>query len=194
MGWFARHDPNSLVCPWWLSSTLTNGLRRSFHDPVAILSPYVRPGSIAADIGCGPGYFTVPLASLVSPGGRVIAVDLQERMLERARRAAERAGCADAIDFRRSADGSLGITERLDFALAFWMAHEVPDQERFLGAIAAVLAPQGRLLVVEPKIHVSAKKFERLLAAAARAGLVAERPVAVPLSRGVLLTGAAAPH
>lgn len=182
-----HRDLNSLVCPWWLSATLSTGFRRPFHDPAAILGPFVSPGMTVADIGCGPGYFTVPLAGLVGDRGRVIAVDLQEKMLMRTRRAAERAGIADRIIFHHAAAEAIGITERVDFALAFWMVHEVPDQERFLTQIAGTLAPGGRLLVVEPRLHVSGRKYEAMLGAAVRAGLRVTAGAAVSLSRGALL-------
>src|SRR5512138_1264458 len=85
------------LCSAWLSFTLTNILRRLAHDPVRILGPFVKDGDTVLDVGCGPGFFTVPMARLVGPLGRVVAVDIQEKMLEKARRKAEKAGVADRI-------------------------------------------------------------------------------------------------
>jgi len=72
---------NNHVCPWWLCYSFDNPLRRLFHDPERLLGPYVKLGMTVADIGCGMGYFTLGLARLTGPEGKVIAVDLQERML-----------------------------------------------------------------------------------------------------------------
>ena len=97
------------------------------------------------------GYFTIPLARITGPGGKVIAVDLQERMLDALVRRAEKAGVADRIIPHRCQKESLGVEGPADFALAFWMAHEVPDKPRFFREIFAFLKQGGRLLLVEPK-------------------------------------------
>lgn len=70
------------ICPWWMTYTFDNPLRRLLHDRRRILGPFVRPGMRVADIGCGMGYFTLGLADLVGPQGKVLAVDLQKRQLE----------------------------------------------------------------------------------------------------------------
>lgn len=117
----------------------------------------------AVDIGCGMGYFTIPLARITSPGGKVIAVDLQQRMLDALIRRASKAGVSDRIIPHRCQKESLGVEGPTDFALAFWMAHEVPDKARFFREIFALLKQGGRLLLVEPKYHVTLRSFERTL-------------------------------
>ena len=52
------------ICPWWLTYTFDNPLRRLIHNPRKMLSGLVRPGMTAADLGCGMGYFTAALAEL----------------------------------------------------------------------------------------------------------------------------------
>ena len=78
------------VCPWWLCFTFDNPLRRLIHNPDRLLRSWIAPGQTAIDIGCGMGYFTLPMARLVGNSGRVIAVDLQAQMLDRLQRRAER--------------------------------------------------------------------------------------------------------
>ena len=178
---------NNGVCPWWLCRSFDNPLRRLFHDPERLLAPYVKPGMTVVDIGCGMGYFTLGLARLAGPGGKVVAVDLQERMLEALGQRALRAGLAERIVRHRGRPDALGVEGPADFALAFWMVHEVPDKARFFQEIMAFLKPGGRLLVVEPKYHVTKKSLERTLAVCREAGFgILERPP-VPLSRAVLL-------
>ena len=58
-----------------------------------------------------------------------------------------------------------------NFALAYYMVHEVPDPERLLSEIARTLAPGGRLLIVEPPAHVPRADFEKTLALARKNGL-----------------------
>ncbi len=178
---------NDGVCPWWLCYSFDNPLRRLFHDPERILDPYVKPGMTVVDIGCGMGYFTIGLAKLAGPGGRVIAVDLQERMLDVLGKRAVRAGVADRIVRHRCGKESLGVEVPADFALAFWMAHEVPDKPRFFREIYDLLKPGGRLLLVEPKYHVTLRSLERTLAVCRGEGFqVLEAPV-ISLSRAFLL-------
>jgi len=178
---------NNQVCPWWLCHSFDNPLRRLFHDPERLLGPYVKPGVTAVDIGCGMGYFTLGLARLVGPEGRVIAVDLQERMLAGVEKRALRAGLTDRIALHRCRQGSLGIEAKADFALAFWMAHEVPDKPRFFGEIHAFLKPGGRLLLVEPKFHVARKSLTKTLTVCQEAGFTVLGEPGVALSRACLL-------
>ncbi|MCU0579476.1 MAG: class I SAM-dependent methyltransferase [Desulfobacterota bacterium] len=178
------------VCPWWLCFTFDNPLRRLIHDPEAILSPYVRPGDRAIDIGAGMGYFSIPLARLVGQTGQVTAIDLQPPMLSALVRRARRARVAERISTHLSAPDSLGRQEPADFILAFWMVHEVPDQRAFLTEIRRMLKPNGSFLLVEPVIHVSGKSFQRTLETAKEVGfLLRERPK-IRWSHSALLTGA----
>ncbi|MBN1773550.1 MAG: methyltransferase domain-containing protein [Deltaproteobacteria bacterium] len=176
------------LCPAWLAGFLDLRLRARLHDPDAILGPYVRPGRTVVDLGCGPGFFSVALARLVGPGGSVVAVDLQPRMLARARRNAVAAGTAERILFRRCGPDDLGVTGPVDFVLAFWMLHEVPDPARLLRQVRAVLDPAGRFLLVEPKLHVRAARFRAALAATEAAGFVQLEEPPVALSRAALFS------
>jgi predicted methyltransferase len=71
------------VCPRWLGFFLASPLRKLRHDPTAILSPHVRERMTVLEPGPGMGFFTLELARLVGPSGRVIALDVQAQMLIR---------------------------------------------------------------------------------------------------------------
>jgi ubiquinone/menaquinone biosynthesis C-methylase UbiE len=161
------------VCPWWGGYFIDNPLRRLFHSPEKIVGPYVKPGMKVMDVGCGMGLFSIPMAKMVGSQGRVIAVDLQQKMLDVLGGRARRAGVADRIQLHRCEADRMGVQVPLDFALAFMMIHEVPDQRRLLGEIQGCLRPGGRLLVVEPKIHVPGKAFNQTVALAEDVGLQA---------------------
>jgi ubiquinone/menaquinone biosynthesis C-methylase UbiE len=165
------------VCPWWGGYFIDNRLRRLLHNPEKIVGPYVKPGMTAMDVGCGMGMFSIAMARMVGDQGRVIAVDLQQQMLDVLRRRAEKASVADRIQTHRCEPDHLGFQAEVDFALAFMMVHEVPDQRRLLAEIHGCLKPAGKLLVAEPKIHVPDSAFRRTLALAEEAGLrVVEKP------------------
>lgn len=180
------------VCPAEHAGWLTTPFRRLITDPKRILRGLVAPGDTALDLGCGPGYFTVPLARMVGDDGRVIAVDVQQAMLDRLRTRADRAGVAARITLHRCPAGTLGLNgTRADFALAFWMVHEVPDEARFYLEVHDLLRDGGRVLVVEPAGHVPEERFTRSLDAAHAAGFTTLGRPRVAFSRAALLGRAA---
>ncbi len=175
------------TCPWWLSFTFDNAFRRLIHDPVKILGKYVHPGDTALDVGCGMGYFTKCLADLVGPDGSVIAADLQEQMLRGVRRRAKRAGLEERIRYHRSQPEAIGVVEPVNFALAFWMVHEVRHPQAFFREIYYLLKPEGKFLLVEPIIHVTKPAFERTISQAEAVGFRTTVRPNIRTSRAVLL-------
>jgi ubiquinone/menaquinone biosynthesis C-methylase UbiE len=176
------------VCPWYGIWTFDNLFRPLIHDRERIFGSYVRPGMTVLDLGCGAGYFTLSLARLVGPAGKVIAVDLQPQMLAMLERRARRAGLLDRITRQACTPDRLGLTGvQADFANAFWMVHEAPDSRALLDEVRSALKPRGRLLVVEPRGHVSAKEFSALLDVAQTLGWAVETLPAIAFSRAALL-------
>jgi len=159
------------VCPWWMAYTFDNPLRRLFHKPRKMLGPYVHEDMTVMDVGCGMGYFSIAMAKMVGDGGRVIAVDLQQKMLNIMLRRAERAGVADRIQAHLCAPRDIGLNGQVNFVLAFWMVHEVPDRMAFFGQLASNMTRKGRLFVAEPKFHVSLSTFQEIIMAARSTGL-----------------------
>lgn len=174
------------VCPWWLAYSFDNPLRRLLHPPEKLFAGLVGPGETAVDVGCGMGHFTLGLARMVGPEGKVIAVDLQPQMLERVRRRAERAGLAERIRLHHAGKTSMELSVRADFVVASWMVHEVPERAAFLREVAALMKPGARFFVAEPRLHVPAEDVERTVKLAEEAGLgVSHRPH-VAFSRAVV--------
>ncbi len=171
---------SSRICSWKHAFALDNPIRRLIHNPQKILGVYIEAGQTVLDVGCGPGTFSLAMAKMVGESGKVIAVDVQEEMLQIVREKAARQGLESRIVTHKSYPDLIGISEKIDFALAFYMVHEVPSAETFLKEIASVLKPKGKLLIVEPKIHVSATAFEKTIEVARQAGL---RPVSEPKIR-----------
>ncbi|MDI6742709.1 MAG: class I SAM-dependent methyltransferase [Smithella sp.] len=176
------------VCPCWLCYTFDNPLRKIFHDPVEILSPYVHQGNTAIDIGPGMGYFTIPLAELVGPAGRVTAIDIQQKMLSALMNRAQNKGVADRIKTHLAGTDSIGFNEKADFILAFWMAHEVPDEQKFFSEISDLMKPDGLFLLVEPLLHVSRKNFARTVETAKSVGFVIKESPEIRMSQSALFT------
>ena len=180
------------VCPRWFCFTFDNVLRKLVHRPARLVLPYLQPGAMALDVGAGIGYFTIPMARAVGPSGRVIAADVQPAMLSAIERRARRAGLSERVRTHLSEPAALGVKETVDFALAFWVIHEVPEPAKLLREIHATIRPGGFFLLVEPRLHVSPKQFEELISAACAAGFALRDRPKVALSRAALLarTGA----
>ena len=152
---------------------LANPLRRLWQDPVRILQPHVQAGMTVVEPGPGMGFFTIVLARLVGPSGRVVAVDIQPKMLAVLRRRLAKAGMAERVECRLAAPDTLGLSdlaETADFGLAFAVVHEMPSPAVFFAEMARCLRPHGRLLLVEPSGHVKPTAFAGELRWAASAG------------------------
>ncbi len=176
------------TCPWWFIGSFDNPLRRLLQPPEPILAGLVGEGQTVLDIGCGMGYFSLPLARMVGMNGRVIAADLQEKMLAGLKRRAIRAGLAGQITLHHSQPYRIGLNlpGMLDGALAFWMVHEVRDQPAFFNEIRCLLKPGAPFLVIEPRLHVPEAHFNRMVLAAEAQGFSARPGPAAFFSRSVI--------
>jgi SAM-dependent methyltransferase len=174
------------ICPWYLGYFLASPVRRLLEKPEAILAPYVKPGMTVLEPGCGMGFFSLPLARLVGPGGKVVCVDLQQKMIDGLARRARRARVLDRIETAVCRPDDLGVaawSDAIDLAVAIHVVHEIPDAGRFLRQIHESLRPGGALVIIEPKGHVTAEQFAKTIALAEAAGFGRdlEAPVAKPL-------------
>ena len=168
------------------SSRLDNWFRKLVHNPKRFLGRLVKPGDVVLDFGCGPGTFTLNLADRVGVRGKVFAVDLQQEMLDQLKK--KTAGShLPQLQIRKCDADRIGVTEKLDFALAFYVVHEVPDHAAFFREISQLLKPGGSLLLVEPVFEVSKKAFETTIEEAVNQGLTPVSPVRLFLSRAMVL-------
>ena len=181
------HSQHHHVCTWWMAYTFDNPLRKLIHDPQKIFGDLIKDGMTVMDVGCGMGYFSIGMAKLVGANGKVIAVDLQQKMLDVMRRRAMRAGVADRIIPHRCEADSLGIGKSADFILAFWMVHEVSDKRHFFKQLRSILTSKGKLLIAEPKMHVTANELDKTIKIAQKNGFRYCDSPTIRLSRTVLL-------
>jgi ubiquinone/menaquinone biosynthesis C-methylase UbiE len=181
-------DKHPYVCPAEFSGSLDNSLRKLVHNPRKILEPYIRKGMTVLDVGCGPGYFTTALAMLVGREGLVIAADLQQAMLDKAFRKIRGTDLEQRVKMHKCQEDKIGLSEKVDFVLAFWMVHEIPDHRSFFTELKSILNEGGRILIIEPKIHVVAKSFEKMITQAESAGFKIIESPGVWISRTVLLS------
>jgi ubiquinone/menaquinone biosynthesis C-methylase UbiE len=189
----ASTAPAHSVCPWWLGPLLASPLRRLYERPERMLGPFVAPGMTVLEPGCGMGFFSIPLARLVGPSGRVVCVDLQPRMLEGLRRRARRAGVEARVETIEARPTDLCVDAwlgRVDLALAIHVIHELPDPAAFLAQLHRALRGGGTLLVSEPNGHVSEADFAATTGLAERLGFARSSRTLVTRSLGAVFTRA----
>ena len=152
------------------------------------MGEYVSPGDTVVDLGCGGGFFSVALAKMVGrDNGRVIAVDLQKEMLDITRDFAAKSGVMERIILHQCKSDDIGLSdEKVDFVLAFYMVHEVPDRKAFFHQVSELLKPDAHFMMIEPNHHVTAEQFDQILSEAGSAGLKPLRLLRMMFSRGML--------
>ena len=136
------------VCPVWAGYFLLSPLRKLIQNPQTILSPYVREGMTVLDYGCAMGFFSIPLARMAGAGGKVICVDIQEKMLRILEKRARKAGVAACIETRlcnQPASCLHDLAGKIDFALAFAVVHEVPNPSGLFAVFTAGITPSGKV-------------------------------------------------
>ena len=157
------------VCPVWIGYLLASPIRKLFQNPNKILGPYIKHNMTVLDIGCAMGFFSLPAAQMVGQKGKVICVDLQEAMIKSLERRALKAGVIDRIETRICNKNLLGLDdliEKIDFAFAVAVVHEMPNIAVFFSEIYKTLKPEHKFLVIEPKGHISAEDFEQTVSVA----------------------------
>jgi len=175
------------ICPVERSGVLNSSLRRVIQNPSKILKPYINPGDKVLDFGCGPGFFTFDIARLVTESGLVYAADLQDGMLEKVRMKIFSSGLQKRIQVHKCAESAIQLNDTVDFILAFYMIHELVDQEKAFQEFKNLLNPNGKILIIEPDFHVTASEFQEMILLLEKTGFqVTERPK-VFLSRSILL-------
>ena len=178
------------VCPWWMGYLLANPLRRLVHNPASILGEHVRTGMKVLEIGPGMGFFSLPMAEMAGPSGKIIAVDIQPRMIKRLEERARRAGMAERIECRLCSAGSLGVDDlagSVDFVFAFAVVHEMPGLENLFRQLFKALKKGGSVLMADPLSGFSKENFLKTISLAEAAGFHKTSEPRIRLSRSAIL-------
>jgi ubiquinone/menaquinone biosynthesis C-methylase UbiE len=180
-------DKKHRICPVKNAGALDFSLRNLIHNPRKILKPYVKLGMTIFDFGAGPGFFTLEMARLVGESGKVIAADLQEGMLAKLRTKIQNTDLEKIITLHKTSEDKIDLIEKVDFAFAFYVLHEVPDQGKFFKELSTILKPDAKALIVEPKWHVTEKDFQNSVELAKKLGFEIIETPKILFSRAVVI-------
>jgi ubiquinone/menaquinone biosynthesis C-methylase UbiE len=179
---------NIRTCPVELSGGLDNRFRRFLQDPRKILQPFITPEMTVLDFGCGPGFFSIEIAKMLVDPGKLIAADLQQGMLDKVIKKIAGTELEHRIKIHKCESSKIGVTDKVDFVLLFYVIHEVANQDSLLKELKTILKPGGRIFIIEPKIHVTKKDFEKMTGNILKLGFEIIDSPKVFFSRTLLLT------
>jgi ubiquinone/menaquinone biosynthesis C-methylase UbiE len=137
-----------------LKDLLLSEERRETLQPETLLKNLgLKRGDTMADIGCGPGFFTLPAAEIVGPEGTVFAADIQGEMLTAVRSRALEHGLTNVRVVKTNERDVPLRPESCDLVLVAFTLNEIAGRASFLHHLARALKPKGRLAVLEWEKH-----------------------------------------
>jgi SAM-dependent methyltransferase len=170
--WRLASQRQELPCPSWLSwmVELDNPFTRVNRAQFIVDHLGLDPGMTVLDAGCGPGRVTVPLARAVGPEGEVVALDVQEGMLARAREKVEAAGLENVRYLRAELGGGELPPDAFDRAVLVSVLGEIPDQAAALEELYGALKPGAVLSITEVIFDPHFQRREAVVRVAEGAG------------------------
>jgi ubiquinone/menaquinone biosynthesis C-methylase UbiE len=126
--------------------------RDAWQKPEAVLSLLaVGPGMTVADLGAGTGYFSVHLAKAVGPEGRVLAIDVEPKLVNYMKERAAKAQLAQIVPVLAPPDDPTLPAKGVDLVLIVDTWHHIDDRLHYLAKLAAGLKAGGSVAVVDFK-------------------------------------------
>ena len=136
--------------PEFLANAIDNPLRRRIQPPHEMPRRHgVEPGMTVLEVGPGNGRYTVEAARAVGPAGKVIAVDIEPKMIERVSRRARAEGVTN-LEAKTASVYDLPFPDAtFDAVSMIAVISEIPNPERALSEFYRVLKPTGTLAFSE---------------------------------------------
>jgi ubiquinone/menaquinone biosynthesis C-methylase UbiE len=144
-------------------------IRKFFESPKNVIEPYAKKDQVIADLGCGPGVYTIALAQIVGPNGKVYAVDLDKKCIQMIEKKMYNESCHNIETHASSAsDLSFIKDESVDFILANGLLCSMVDHRpEAVNEIKRILKPEGKaflsLGMPPPFGFVNRTEWEKIL-------------------------------
>ena len=158
-------------CPAALAGLVDNSIRQRYMRPVPDRIG-IQPGESVLELGPGPGFFTVEAAQRAGPEGRLVAVDIQPKMIALLEQRLQQAGVTNVETYVANAHELPIADASLDRAFLVTVLPEIPDPPRALAELHRTLKPGGVLSITEefldPDYPLAAETIRRVEAAGFR--------------------------
>jgi SAM-dependent methyltransferase len=141
-----QRDVARIVSPVWADESSRDKAGEA-NKVIRILN--IRPGQTVADIGAGSGYYTMRVAPVVGPKGRVIAQDIVPRYLDDLKRRSAKARLSNVSFVKGSPSDPRLPPASIDVALLIHMYHEIAEPYALLYRLRASLKPDARIAIVD---------------------------------------------
>jgi len=134
----------------WIKTLDSPARLQNLKVPEVIAALKLKPGALVADIGAGAGAFSVPLARAVRPGGKLYAVEVDEKLLEHIVEVGTEQGVTNIEPVFAEFDDPL-LPPGVDLAFIHDVLHHIEKRDVYLKNLAGYLKPGGRIAVIDFK-------------------------------------------
>lgn len=129
---------------------LVRDTREEEERPSEVLKQLgLKPGMVVCDLGCGNGFYSLSMAKMVAPDGKVLAVDIQQEMLHLLKLRADSEGVANIEPVLGTIVDPKLPDESVDLLLLVDVYHEFSHPQQMLSAIRKSLKPDGLIVLLE---------------------------------------------
>ncbi len=164
IGWWWRHF--SLACPAGAAWLVENPYTQAVAGAEKLFARMgLERGMRLLDVGAGPGRIALPAAQRVGDNGEVVALDIQQKMLDKLRAKAAKHGTTNLRTIHAGAGSGAVEHAYYDRAVLVTVLGEIPDKAAALGEIFNALKPGGILSITEviPDPHYQSRSRVREL-------------------------------
>jgi len=131
--------------PWLIRET-----REAEESPTEVIKQLgLKPGMVVCDVGCGNGFYSLTMAKLVAPSGKVLAVDIQQEMLHLLELRAQSEGVENIEPILSTVIDPKVPKDSVDLLLLVDVYHEFSHPKQMLAEIRKSLKPNGLVALLE---------------------------------------------